>query len=224
MSKEPNFTENINDFRINLLENEIKMSKPLAIVSGAVASLSALIVAGNLLVNNPVEALQTGGNVVAMAGYAYGYTKAISLTKKQIDNKKNITNENGISTVKENLEYLKLELAKLHNTKNMAITASTGFGVTALAHLAEIIMMPSPAAYISSSIGIILAGTVAVLDAWLAIQQNTRIKTKQNEVDTYQKLSDAEDEIKELASPEFLLEGQPNIPIEEDEQTLKLNK
>ncbi len=182
--------EEINRKKIELLEKELESAKTLAITSGAVASLSTVLIASSLAFGDVLQAIQTGGTAVAMASYVYGYHKGKKLINEEINLRKET---NSLGSVKKSLEILKIELAKLNNTKGMATAACSGFLINALAHLAELIMFQEQAGYASSIISIFLSGTVAILDGWLIMLQNNRIALKESEIQAFQELSNLED-------------------------------
>ena len=75
--------KNLQESRIKRLQNDIKRCNVFATVSGVVATLSSLVVAGNIVTGNGLEALQVGGSTAAMAAYVLCYSKMSNTYKEE---------------------------------------------------------------------------------------------------------------------------------------------
>ncbi len=128
-----NIEEEQKSFKEESLEGSIKRTKAIAATSGVVASLSAIVAAINLADRNLLTSLETGGTAMALMGYTIGYTQDIPLLEKELE----IVKEEQKSqiTTKQELEILKLQLARLENTKNEQTAAMMGFATSAIASI-----------------------------------------------------------------------------------------
>lgn len=175
-------TFNYNEYKINSLEKDTKVSKKLAIVSGTVLSLAAIVVGGNLAIDNNLVALQNTGTMIAMGGYTIGYLKKAKLNNIEATRLKNKTDVQ--ITAKDQLLELKEKIEETKNSLLMSSTAGLGFGISTLANIALV----DEGSY--AAIGaMLLTGTISILDILLAFQQSKRLKAEKNR---YELLEDLE--------------------------------
>ena len=70
------------NYKEEQLNRDIKRCNAFAVTSGAVSTLSALVVAGNIEVGNGLEALQVGGATAALFSYLICYSQMGETYKK----------------------------------------------------------------------------------------------------------------------------------------------
>lgn len=73
------------NYKEEQLNRDIRRCNAFAITSGAVSTLSALAVAGNIVVGNGLEALQVGGATAAMFTYLISYSQMGDTYKKELN-------------------------------------------------------------------------------------------------------------------------------------------
>ena len=95
------------DYKEKQLDIDIKKCKTFAIVSGTVAALSSLVVAGNIAIGNGLEVLQVGGTTAAMVSYLIGYSRQKSIYEKE---QKELKESEPKSFARERLASLKHDL------------------------------------------------------------------------------------------------------------------
>ena len=90
------------NYKEEQLNRDIKRCKAFAVTSGAVSTLSALVVAGNIVVGNGLEALQVGGATAALFSYLISYSQMGDTYKKELKYIQE-TQHNKLYTIKDKL-------------------------------------------------------------------------------------------------------------------------
>lgn len=197
------------EYKEKKLERDIKRCNAFAIVSGTVATLSSLIVAGNLALGNGLEALQVGGSTLAMAAYTICYSKmSTSYKDEQKAFQERQTNPKGF--IKDRLETLRHELEISDTWLSMDYLVTGGFYLSSLGHIIELLTMPSAPQIVTSVTGAALAGLVATLYLKLIKRHKLASKAKKTEIEGLEELEElerlAKEPIPELIEPEGVLE------------------
>lgn len=211
------------NFKENQLEKDIKRCKTFTYVSGTVASLSALVLAGNLVVGNGLEAFQLGGSTAAMLAYSIGYANMESIYKKeQTSFKERLANPK--SFTKTRLEELKYELDILKSQLSMDYIVAGSFYATTLGHLIELLSLPEPPEMVANITGAALSGLVATL--YLKLSKNHRIDKKGKELETenLEKIAKLEEESKAKTPGFFEAQDVIEINIPEEPEASKIRQ
>ncbi len=216
--EENNFATWYKESKEKRLEQDIKRCKAFSITSGVVASLSALVVAGNIVAGNGLEALQVGGSTAAMFGYLMCYSQMESIHKKELaeSKEKQPTPKNFI---KDRLETLKYQLEICDTQLNMAYLVSGSFYASTLGHILELLSMPSAPEIASCITGAALSALVATLYLKLIKSHKITKECRKAEIDGLEEMQKLEEMSKEPI-PE-LIEGQGTLALEapkEEEQ------
>lgn len=206
------------NYKEEQLNRDIKRCNAFAVTSGAVSTLSALVVAGNIVVGNGLEALQVGGATAALFSYLICYSQMGETYKKELKYIQERKANQGYS-IKDKLEALKtqLEINKTH--LNMEYLVSGSFYASALGHVIELLTIPDASQMIACVTGAALASLVATLNLLFSKRQKMYIALKQNELERLE----AEQELDEASKepiPE-LIEQQGTLELEaptEEEQ------
>lgn len=204
------------EFKEKQLDSDIKRCNAFATVSGVVASISALVVAGNIVVGNSLEALQVGGATAAMFGYAICYSKMGDTYKLE---KKSLEKLSTASLTKNKLESLKsqLEIAETQLSLNYLVGGS--FITSAIAHVIELLTIPSAPEMITSVTCASLAALVGALNFMVTKRQKTRIALNKEQISSLEEEYELEEQSKqpipELVEPEAILEL--DAPSEEEQ-------
>ena len=181
------------EYKEKQLEKDIKRCNTFAIVTSTVASLSALVMAGNIAIGNELEVLQLGGTTAAMLAYTISYANMESIYKKEQKNfKERIANPK--SFAKTRLEELKYELSILKAQLSMDYMVAGGFYATTLGHLIELISIPEPPQMIANITGSALSALVGTLYLYLSKSHRIDKKGKQLEIDGLEIIEKFEDE------------------------------
>ena len=206
------------NYKEEQLNRDIKRCNAFAVTSGAVSTLSALVVAGNIVVGNGLEALQVGGATAALFSYLICYSQMGETYKKELKYIQERKANQGYS-IKDKLEALKtqLEINKTH--LNMEYLVSGSFYASALGHVIGLLTIPDASQMIACVTGAALASLVATLNLLFSKRQKMYIALKQNELERLE----AEQELDEASKepiPE-LIEQQGTLELEaptEEEQ------
>lgn len=156
-------TNNISDYIKTIQDSAIK-SKTFATIAGTVASISSIVVAGNILLGNGLEALQVGGTTIAMASYLIGYSKISTIHQKRVNNLQNSPSDS-LKTILEDLKD-KLETYKTAITMDQIVGGA--FYVSTIGHLIELLTikdMPSVVTNIALGTLAALVGTLHIFRA-----------------------------------------------------------
>ena len=209
------------NYKEEQLNRDIKRCNAFAVTSGAVSTLSALVVAGNIVVGNGLEALQVGGATAALFSYLICYSQMGETYKKELKYIQERKTNQGYS-IKDKLEELKtqLEINKTH--LNMEYLVSGSFYASALGHVIELLTIPDASQMIACVTGAALASLVATLNLLFSKRQKMYIALKQNELERLE----AEQELDEASKepiPE-LIEQQGTLELEAptEEEQLKI--
>ena len=209
------------NYKEEQLNRDIKRCNAFAVTSGAVSTLSALVVAGNIVVGNGLEALQVGGATAALFSYLICYSQMGETYKKELKYIQERKTNQGYS-IKDKLEALKtqLEINKTH--LNMEYLVSGSFYASALGHVIELLTIPDASQMIACVTGAALASLVATLNLLFSKRQKMYIALKQNELERLE----AEQELDEASKepiPE-LIEQQGTLELEAptEEEQLKI--
>lgn len=212
------------EYKSKRIENDIKRCGAFAVTSGVLASLSALVVAGNIVVGNNLEAFQVGGAAAALFGYALCYSKMGDTYKKE---KKSFEEQpQQTSFLKERLETLKyqLEIAETQLSLNYLVGGS--FIASSIAHVIELISMPSAPEIIGNITCATLGAVVGTLNLLMVKKQKFRITANQEETtcleEAYKLEEMCKQPIPELVEPQeqLVLEA----PTEEEPKILQLEE
>ena len=197
------------EYKEKQLEKDIKRCNAFAVASGVVASLSALVVAGNIVVGNGLEVLQVGGSTAAMFGYLLTYTQMGNIYKKeQKDFPERTKNPQGF--VKDRLAVLRHQLELVKTQLSMDYLVAGSFYATTLGHVIELLTIPDAPQMVSNITGAALSALVATL--YLKISKTHRInaKVKASEIEGLEAIEELEEEAKkpipELIEREEVLE------------------
>lgn len=169
------------EYKENQLEREIKKCKAFSIVSGTVATLSSLVVAGNIALGNGLEVLQIGGTTAAMVACLFGYSRQKSIYKKELKELK----ESELapkSFARERLATLKSELEINKTWLGLDYLAAGSFFTSALGHIIEILTIPGQPQMISGIIGAALSALVGTL--YLRLSKTHRQRIMNNPAET----------------------------------------
>lgn len=216
--EENNFATWYKESKEKRLEQDIKRCRAFSITSGVVASLSALVVAGNIVTGNGLEALQVGGSTAAMFGYLLCYSQMESIHKKELaeSKEKELTPNNFI---KERLETLKYQLEICDTQLNMAYLVSGSFFASTIGHVIELLSIPSAPEIVSCITGASLSAIVATLYLKLIKAHKITKECRKAEIGSLEEMEKLEEMSKEPI-PE-LIEGQGTLALEapvEEEQ------
>lgn len=199
------------EYREKKLQRDIKRSNAFAIVSGAVATLSSLIVAGNIVMGNGLEAFQIGGSTAAMAAYTICYSKMSYLYQtEQKAFQERQANPKGF--IKDRLEVLRHELEIYDTYLGMGYIVSGSFYASALAHIIELLTIPSAPEIVSSITGAALAGLVATLYISLIKTNKKQVNARKTEIEGLEKIEELERQSKQ-ETPE-LIEAEGVLEVE----------
>lgn len=199
------------NYKEEQLNRDIKRCNAFATVSGAVATLSSLIVAGNIVVGNGLEALQVGGATAAMAAYVLCYSQMGETYKKELKYVQERKTAQGYS-IKDKLESLRTQLEINKTQLNMEYLVSGSFYATTLGHLIELLTIPEAPQMIACVTGAALSALVATLNLLFSKRQKMYIALKQNDLEKLE----AEQELDEASKqpiPE-LIEQQGTLELE----------
>ena len=206
------------EYKEKKLERDIKRCKAFAITSGAVSTLSALVVAGNIVVGNGLEALQVGGATAALFSYLICYSQMGDTYKKELKYIQERQPNQGY-TIKDKLEALRTQLEINKTQLNMDYLVSGSFYASALGHVIELLTIPDAPQMIACVTGAALASLVATLNLLFSKKQKTYIALKQNDLEQLESEQELEEESKQTI-PE-LVEPQDALVVEtptEEEQ------
>ena len=192
------------EYKTQRIEKDIKRCGAFATTSGALASLSALVVAGNILLGNGLEAIQVGGTTVALFAYELCYSKMGDTYKKE---KKSFEEQpQQTSFLKERLETLKyqLEIAETQLSLNYLVGGS--FIFSSVAHVIELISMPSSPEIIGNITCATLGALVGILNLMMTKRQKFRITAHKEETtcleEAYKLEQMSKEPIPELVEPQ----------------------
>lgn len=206
------------EYKEKKLERDIKRCKAFAITSGALSTLSALVVAGNIVVGNGLEALQVGGATAALFSYLICYSQMGDTYKKELKYIQERQPNQGY-TIKDKLEALRTQLEINKTQLNMEYLVSGSFYASALGHVIELLTIPDAPQMIACVTGAALASLVATLNLLFSKKQKTYIALKQNDLEQLESEQELEEESKQTI-PE-LVEPQDALVVEtptEEEQ------
>lgn len=195
------------EYKNKRIENDIKRCGAFSVTSGVLASLSALVIAGNIVVGNNIEAFQVGGAAAALFGYALCYSKMGDTYKKE---KKSLEEQpQQTSFLKERLETLKyqLEIAETQLSLNYLVGGS--FIASSIAHVIELISMPSAPEIIGNITCATLGAVVGTLNLLMVKKQKFRITAHKEETtcleEAYKLEKASKQPIPELVEPQDAL-------------------
>lgn len=218
-------TQNIkdwySDYKEKKLEKDIKRCKTFAVVSGAVASLSALVVAGNVVLGNGLEALQVGGTTAAMFGYLIGYSQMEGIYKRE---QKSFSDRQAKkpSFVKDRLETLKYQLEVYKSSLGMEYLVAGSFYISSFAHIIELLSMPSATEMVTSITGAALAALVGTLYIALIKSHRNSIKIAETEKANLEEIYELE-EMSKKPIPE-LIENDSKLELEAPKEETEVPK
>lgn len=209
------------NYKEEQLNRDIRRCNAFAITSGAVSTLSALVVAGNIVVGNGLEALQVGGATAALFSYLICYSQMGDTYKKELKSVQERKPNQGY-TIKDKLESLRTQLEINKTQLNMEYLVSGSFFASALGHVIELLTIPDAPQMIACVTGAALASLVATLNLVYSKKQKMYIALKQNDLEQLE----AEQELEEASKqpiPE-LVEPQDALVVETptEEETPKI--
>lgn len=213
------------NYKEEQLNRDIKRCKAFAVTSGAVSALSALVVAGNIVVGNGLEALQVGGATAAMFAYLISYSQMESTYKKELKYVQERKPNQGFS-IKDKLESLRTQLEINKTQLNMEYLVSGSFYASSLGHVLELLTIPDAPQMIACATGAALSALVATLNLLFSKRQKMYIAIKQKDLEQLeaeQELDEASKEpIPELIEQQGTLELE--APKEEQPKILQLEE
>ncbi len=181
MENQNNNFKSFEELRKSMLEQQLKMSKTISISSGAVASLSALIVAGNIVIDNNLGALQTGGTAFALFAMCMCYLKKQEIAKQEleeIDNPKAPSKD----VIQDLINKLRGYSEKYELDRNLGALVSSGFFVTAIANIHQIITAPNVGIMATQIALAALASIMSFLNLKLALANQKRFDTNEEAI------------------------------------------
>ena len=199
------------NYKEEQLNRDIKRCNAFAVTSGAVSTLSALVVAGNIVVGNGLEALQVGGATAAMFTYLISYSQMGSAYKKELKYIQERQSNQGLS-IKDKLESLRTQLEINKTQLNMEYLVSGSFYASALGHVLELLTIPDAPQMIACVTGAVLSALVATLNLLFTKRQKSYNTLKQQDLERLE----AEQELDEASKepiPE-LIEQQGTLELE----------
>lgn len=204
------------EYKEKQLTNDIKRCNAYATVSGVIAALSALVVAGNLVVGNSLEAIQVGGATAAMFGYTICYSKMGDTYKQE---KKSFEEQQETSYLKNRLETLKYQLEIAETQLNLNYLVGGSFIASAIAHVIELLTIPSAPEIVSNVTCATLGALVGTLNLLITKRQKIRIELNKDETtrleEEYELEQISKQPIPELIEPEEVLEL--DVPTEDEQ-------
>lgn len=192
------------EYKEKQLDRDIKKCKTFAIVSGTVAALSSLVVAGDIAIGNGLEVLQVGGTTAAMASYLIGYSKLKSIYEKE---QKDLKETEPKSFARARLATLKSELEINKTWLGMDYLVAGSFYTSALGHILEIVSMPGQPQMITGIVGAALSALVGTLYLGLTKTHKKNIKSNPVETTSLERLIELEEKNKEpkTSMPELIV-------------------
>ncbi len=181
MENQNNNFKSFEELRKSMLEQQLKMSKTISVSSGAVASLSALIAAGNIVIDNNLGALQTGGTAFALFTMCMCYLKKQEITKQEleeIDNPKAPSKD----VIQDLINKLRGCSEKYELDRNMGALVSGGFFATAIANVHQIITAPNAGIMATQIALAALASIMSFLNLKLALANKKRFDTNEEAI------------------------------------------
>lgn len=182
------------EYKEKQLDRDIKKCKAFAIVSGTVAALSSLVVAGNIAIGNGLEVLQVGGTTAAMVSYLIGYSRSKSIYEKE---QKELKESEPKSFARERLASLKHELEINKAWLGMDYLVAGSFYASTLGHILEIVSMPGQPQMITGIVAAALSALVGTLYLGLTKTHKKRIKSNPIETASLERLIELEEKNKE---------------------------
>ena len=158
--------KSILEYKIELLDKEIKSNKSMAIIAGSVGTLSAIIALGSIVIGNQLIGVQNVGTTIAMASYFNGYSKQL---KQKINEKNELLKEteNEQSHSSERIKQVNELIEKYQISKKMNLISGSGFLITTIANVL-LYINELDAGIINSSMGsIIFSASITILDILL---------------------------------------------------------
>ena len=165
-----------------MLEEAQKSANTMATVAGIIATASALVVAGSIARGNGLEALQTGGTTIAIAALALSNASLSTSYKDELGTLRE-TKPNELFTIKTRLETLRNQLERNETNQGMDYTIASGFIVTSITHVLEILEMRDP---LNLATGISAAAITAIVSFMyykLAQKYKSIIKSNKDRID-----------------------------------------
>lgn len=216
------------EYKEKQLDREIKKCKAFSIVSGTVATLSSLVVAGNIIVGNGLEILQVGGTTAAMVAYLIGYSRQKSISEKELKELRESV-PTPKSFARERLITLKHELEKNQAWLGMDYLVAGSFYASTLGHILEIVSMPGQPQMITGIVGAALSALVGTLYLGLSKTHRQKIKNNPTETASLERLIELEEKNKEQkeSMPKLInAEGtiEVDAQIEEQPKMLQLEE
>ena len=216
------------EYKEEQLERDIKRCKTFAVVTGTIATLSSLVVAGNIALGNGLEVLQAGGTTAAMAACSFGYSRQKSIYKKELKELKD-SEQAPKSFARERLATLKSELKINQTWLGMDCLVAGSFYTSALGHILEIISMPGQPQMITGIVGAALSALAGTM--YLDLLKNHRqvIKSNLAETASLEKLIELEEQKKSqnASMPELIVADgviEVDIQIEDQPKILQLEQ
>lgn len=190
------FEKQMTESLIKTYEDSGKRFKTLSLVSGITGAVSAMVVAGNIVLGgHAIDIASNTGTTIAMASYSVGNALLAAHSFKKANRVKESFNEDlsELSALRSKLAILKEKLEYNRLTGLMYGVAGTGFTTTFISQLFR------PESQIVTGEGFmifsaVLAGLVGVGTAWVAKKSYSIIKgTKLDIAATEEEIKKAEE-------------------------------
>lgn len=209
------------NYKEEQLNRDIKRCKAFAVTSGVVSTLSALVVAGNIVIGNGLEALQVGGATAALFSYLISYSQMGDTYKKELKYIQERQPNQGY-TIKDKLEALRTQLEINKTQLTMQYLASGSFYASALGHVLELLTIPDAPQMIACVTGAALSALVATLNLVYSKKQKTYIALKENDIEQLEAEQKLEEESKQPIPELIEQEGVLELEAPTEEETPKI--
>ena len=209
------------NYKEEQLNRDIKRCNAFAVTSGTVSALSALVVAGNIVVGNGLEALQVGGATAALFAYLICYSQMGDTYKRELKSIQERKPNQGYS-IKDKLESLKTQLEINKTQLNMEYLVSGSFYASAIGHILELLTIPNAPQMVACVTGAALASLVATLNLVFSKKQKMYIALKQNELERLEEEQELEEASKQPIPELIEQEGVLQLEAPTEEETPKV--
>lgn len=170
------------DFQENNLNQSIQSNKALAIASGSVASLSALVAIGNFALGNELIGLQNTGTAIALTSCTIGNIKLMKQYQKEKSQLQEEIIIDSTDILKKRINNLKDIIEKNKIRTNMTQITGLGFLISTIS--ATILSLEPDHSKIALAL---LSGIVSILNFSLAVCTKKDTKKYQEELTILEK-------------------------------------
>ncbi len=169
--------DNLIELREKTLNQIIQSNKALAIASGSVASLSALVAVGNFILGNELIGLQNTGTAIALASCTVGNIKLMKQYQKEKSQLQEEKDLDSTSLLKKRINDLKDIIERNKIRTNMTQVTGLGFLISTIS---ATILALEPS--YSKIVLAILSAIVSTLNFSLAVYTKKDTKQYQEEL------------------------------------------